>query len=63
MLSSLYAGISGLNANSNVMAVIGVSMIKRGSLDEMTEEFGAQIDKRIIKSNKGGKNGKNQKNM
>ena len=33
-----------------VMAIIGVSMIKRGSFDEMTEEFGEQIDKRIIKS-------------
>jgi len=35
------------------MAIIGVSMIKRGSFDEMTEEFGEQIDKKIIKSKKG----------
>ena len=35
-----------------VMAGIGVSMIKRGSFDEMTEEFGEQIDKKIIKSKK-----------
>jgi len=35
-----------------VMALIGVSMIKRGSFDEMTEEFGEQIDKKIIKSKK-----------
>jgi len=34
------------------MAVIGVGMIKRGSFDEMTEEFGEQIDKKIIKSKK-----------
>jgi len=33
-----------------LMAFIGVSMIKRGSFDEMTEEFGEQIDKKIIKS-------------
>jgi len=32
------------------MAIIGVSMIKRGSFDEMTDELGKQIDKRIIKS-------------
>jgi hypothetical protein len=36
-----------------VMAIIGVSMIKRGSFDEMTEEFGEQIDKKIIKSTNG----------
>ena len=36
-----------------VMAFIGVSMIKRGSFDEMTEEFGEQIDRKIIKSKKG----------
>jgi hypothetical protein len=36
-----------------VMAAIGVSMIKRGSFDEMTEEFGGQIDKKIIKRKKG----------
>jgi len=35
------------------MAFIGVSMIKRGSFDEITEEFGEQIDKKIIKSKKG----------
>ena len=35
------------------MAIIGVSMIKRGSFDGMTEEFGEQIDKKIIKSKKG----------
>lgn len=35
-----------------VMAIIGVTMIKRGSFDEMTDEFGKQIDKRIIKSKK-----------
>jgi hypothetical protein len=33
-----------------IMAAIGVNMIKRGSFDEMTEELGEQIDKRIIKS-------------
>ena len=31
------------------MAVIGVNMIKRGSFDEITEEFGKQIDKKIIR--------------
>ena len=36
-----------------LMAAIGVSMIKRGSFDEMTEDFGEQIDKKIIKSKKG----------
>jgi hypothetical protein len=35
-----------------IMAIIGVTMIKRGSFDEMTEELGKQIDKRIIKSKK-----------
>jgi len=35
-----------------VMAIIGVTMIKRGSFEEMTEEFGEQLDKRIIKSKK-----------
>ena len=35
-----------------LMAIIGVSMIKRGSFDEMTEELGEQIDKIIIKSKK-----------
>lgn len=35
-----------------IMAIIGVTMIKRGSFEEMTEEFGKQIDKRIIKSKK-----------
>jgi hypothetical protein len=33
-----------------IMAIIGVSMIKRGSFDEMTSDLGKQIDKRIIKS-------------
>ena len=36
-----------------IMAAIGVSMIKRGSFDELTDELGEQIDKRIIKSKKG----------
>ncbi len=31
-----------------IMAVIGVSMIKKGSFDEMTEDLGEQIDKKII---------------
>ena len=31
-----------------VMAVIGVNMIKKGSFDQMTREFGMQIDKKII---------------
>lgn len=35
-----------------VMAIIGVSMIKSGSFDRMTDELGKQIDKRIIKSKK-----------
>jgi hypothetical protein len=35
-----------------IMAIIGVTMIKRGSFDEMTGELGKQIDKRIIKSKK-----------
>jgi len=35
-----------------IMAIIGVSMIKRGSFDELTDELGVQIDKRIIKSKK-----------
>ena len=35
------------------MAAVGVSMIKRGSFDELTEDLGEQIDKRIIKSKKG----------
>ena len=39
-----------------VMAIAGVSMIKRGSFDEITEELGEQIDKRIIKSKKVKKN-------
>ena len=34
------------------MAIIGVGMIKRGSFEEMTDEFGKQIDNRIIKSKK-----------
>ncbi|KYK20526.1 hypothetical protein AYK21_05950 [Thermoplasmatales archaeon SG8-52-2] len=39
-----------------IMAIIGVTMIKRGSFDEMTGELGKQIDKRIIKSKRKGKN-------
>lgn len=35
-----------------VMAVIGVSMIKRGSFGKMTEVFGEQFDKKIIKRKK-----------
>lgn len=35
------------------MAAICVSMIKRGSFDELTDDLGRQIDKRIIKSKKG----------
>jgi hypothetical protein len=35
-----------------VMAVIGVSMIKRGSFDELTDDLGEQIDKTLIKSKK-----------
>lgn len=38
------------------MAIIGVRMIKSGSFDEMVDEFGEQIDKRIIRSKKGRKN-------
>jgi len=45
------------------MAAISVRMIKRGSFDAMTEEFGEQIDRKIIKSKKGLKNGKNKKFM
>ena len=36
-----------------LMASLGVRMIKRGSFDELTDEFGEQIQKRIIKSKKG----------
>jgi len=32
-----------------IMAFIGVTMIKRGSFDELTEDLGEQIDKKIIK--------------
>ena len=32
-----------------VMAIIGVNMIKKGSFDEMTKDFGEQIDKKVIK--------------
>jgi len=39
-----------------LMAIIGVTMIKRGSFDEMTGELGKQIDKRIIKSKREEKN-------
>jgi hypothetical protein len=38
------------------MAIIGVSMIKSGSFDELTGELGKQIDKRIIKSKREEKN-------
>jgi uncharacterized membrane protein YjdF len=31
-----------------VVAIISVGLIRRGSMDEMTEELGEQIDKRII---------------
>lgn len=31
-----------------IMAIIGVNLIKKGSFDEMTEDFGEQIDKKII---------------
>ena len=34
------------------MAAIGVTMIKRGSFDEMSDELGEQIDKKIIKRKK-----------
>lgn len=36
-----------------VMAIIGVSMIKRGSFNEITEELGKQIDEKILKRKKG----------
>jgi len=39
------------------MALIGVTMIKRGSFDELTEDFGEQIDKKIIKKRMNKKNG------
>ena len=39
-----------------VMAIIGVSMIKRGSFDEFTEDLGEQIDKKIIKKRMSKKN-------
>ena len=35
-----------------LMAFIGVAMIKRGSFDELTDDLGEQIDKRIIRSKK-----------
>jgi len=35
-----------------LMAVVGVALIKRGRFDELTEEFGKQIDDKIIKSKK-----------
>ncbi len=31
-----------------IMAILGVSMIKKGSFDEMTEDLGEQVDKKII---------------
>jgi hypothetical protein len=31
------------------MAFVGVNMIKRGSFDELIDEFGEQVDKRIIR--------------
>lgn len=36
-----------------LMAVVGVALIKRGRFDDLTEEFGEQIDKKIIKRKKG----------
>lgn len=36
-----------------LMAVVGVALIKRGSFDEFTDEFGEQIDKKIIKRKRG----------
>jgi len=38
------------------MAIIGVVMIKRGSFDELTEDLGEQIDKKIIKKGMNKKN-------
>ncbi|MEF8879986.1 MAG: hypothetical protein V5A64_06315 [Candidatus Thermoplasmatota archaeon] len=35
-----------------VMAALGINMIKKGSFDEMTDELGKQIDKKIIKRDK-----------
>lgn len=43
MINLLVATIAGVS-----MAIIGVSLIKRGSLETMTEEFGKQIDSTII---------------
>ena len=34
------------------MAIVGVAMIKRGSFDELTDDFGEQIDRRVIKKGK-----------
>jgi len=38
-----------------VMAIIGVNMIKKGSFDQMTREFGKQIDKKIISKTRNNK--------
>ena len=43
MINLLVTTIAGVS-----MAIIGVSLIKRGSLETMTEEFGKQIDSTII---------------
>lgn len=43
MINLLVTTIAGVS-----IAVIGVSLIKRGSLETMTEEFGKQIDSTII---------------
>lgn len=43
MINLLVTTIAGVS-----MAIIGVSLIKRGSLETMTEEFGKQIDSAII---------------
>jgi len=40
-----------------IMALIGVTMIKRGSFDELTEDLGEQIDKKIIKKRMRNKDG------
>lgn len=35
-----------------IMAAVGVSLIKKGTFDDITEEFGKQIDTKIIKRTK-----------
>jgi len=35
-----------------IMAIVGVALIKRGSFEKLTDDFGEQIDKKIIKSKK-----------